>query len=324
MKGEIYIATNHGVFTGERDGTEWRVSTTGLIGQRVTSVMAREGVVLVGTTNGVFRSDDEGKTFHAASVGLTVNYVRWMAFHPDISDLEFAGTEPASIFVSHDGGDNWRECHEVAALRDLHGWSLPYSPRAGCVRGFAFHGTRAYAAVEVGGVLRSDDGGENWRLADGSNGDPHLEGSPEPLIYPDVHSIDVHPSSAELVFAPTGGGFYHSADGGRTWSLLYDCYCRACWLDPYDPNHIVLGPADSVSRNGRIEVTRDGGKTWATASAGTSAPWASYMVERFVQIGDNIVAVLSDGRALASTIESLDWRPVLSDITGIVCVAEMR
>ena len=39
------------------------------------------------------------------------------------------------------------------------------------------------------GVLRSDDAGENWRLVEGSDGNPDLEGPPEPLIYPDVHSI---------------------------------------------------------------------------------------------------------------------------------------
>ena len=151
-----------------------------------------------------------GQTWRAASAGLAHPHVRWLAFHPDISDREFAGTEPAGIFVSHDGAQTWRECPEVAQLRDRHQWMLPYSPEAGCVRGFAFHGDRAYAAVEVGGVLRSDDAGETWRLAEGSDGSPDLDGPPEPFVYPDVHSIDVHPSSPDRVFAPTGGGFYRS------------------------------------------------------------------------------------------------------------------
>ena len=49
------------------------------------------------------RSDDLGKTWHHASDGLQPQYVRWLAYHPDISDCEFAGTEPADIFVSRDG-----------------------------------------------------------------------------------------------------------------------------------------------------------------------------------------------------------------------------
>src|SRR5256885_10017228 len=59
---------------------------------------------------------------------------------------------------------------------------LPYTTlfRSGCIRGFAFHGARAYAAAEGGGALRSDDGGETWSLCAGSNGNPDLEGPPAP------------------------------------------------------------------------------------------------------------------------------------------------
>src|SRR6266487_6125980 len=243
---KLILATEKGIVICERDDNKWNESSRGLRDQHVTSVIAREGVILAGTENGVFRSDDEGQTWEEASSGLTARHVRWMAYHPDISDFEFAGTEPANIFISHAGGDSWRACDEVAQLRDKFKWSLPYSPEAGCVRGFAFHGSRAYAAVEVGGVLRSEDGGETWRLAEGSDGNPDLEGPPEPLIYPDVHSIAAHPSAPDLVFAPTGSGFYMTRDGGKTWTLLYECYARAVWLDGDNANHVIVGPADGV------------------------------------------------------------------------------
>ena len=193
MNNTLLLATEQGVVIADRDRAGWREIRRGLADQRVTSIIAREGVILAGTRNGVFRSDDVGQTWRAARTGLAHPHVRWLAFHPDISDREFAGTEPAGIFVSHDGAQTWRQCPEVAQLRDRHRWMLPYSPEAGCARGFAFQGERAYAAVEVGGVLRSDDAGETWRLAEGSDGSPDLDGPPEPFVYPDVHSIDVHP-----------------------------------------------------------------------------------------------------------------------------------
>ncbi|MEO6623335.1 MAG: hypothetical protein ABIN37_00660, partial [Burkholderiaceae bacterium] len=242
----LLLATSNGLAVYEHHQQGWQATHRGLAGQDVLCVIAREGVILAGTRQGVWRSDDLGESWQAASTGLTQPHVRWLAFHPDISDFEVAGTEPAGIFVSRDGARTWRACPEVAVLRDQHQWFLPYSPQAGCVRGFAFHGQRAYAAVEVGGVLRSDDGAATWRLVKGSDGSPDLSGPPEPLIYPDLHSIHIHPTSPDRVYAPTGGGFYRSEDGGDNWALRYDCYCRACWVDPADPDHILLGPADNV------------------------------------------------------------------------------
>ena len=314
---KLILATEQGIVVCERRGGVWHESLRGLTDHHVTSVIAREGVILAGTTKGVFRSEDEGQTWREASNGLTAPHVRWMAFHPDVSDLEFAGTEPAEIFVSHDGGDSWRACPEVAQLRDQFQWSLPYSPEAGCVRGFAFHASRVYAAVEVGGVLVSDDRGETWRLAEGSDGKPDLEGPPEPFVYPDVHSLEVHPSSQDLVYAPTGGGFYRSKDGGKTWKLFYDCYCRAVWVDPQDPEHMILGPADGVDRNGRIEESRDGGETWSLASIGLQVPWRRGMVERFFQADDELFAVLSNGQVLRASLSTLEWNRVLPNIDDV-------
>jgi photosystem II stability/assembly factor-like uncharacterized protein len=318
----IYLATENGLLVCERDD-KWRVVRRELAGRHVTSVIAREGTILAGTTDGVFRSDDEGQTWREASAGLSHRHIRWLAFHPDISDLEFAGTEPACIFISRDGANSWRTCTEVEELRDKHGWSMPYSHNAGCVRGFTFNGSRAYAAVEVGGALRSDDHGESWRLADGSDGNPSFDGPPPPFIYPDVHSIHVHPSSPDLVFAPTGGGFYRSSDGGRTWDLLYDCYCRSVWSDPSDPEHLILGPADYVDSNGRIEETHDGGETWVRASAGLKVPWRRHMVERFTQIDTELFAVLSNGELLSAPLNSLEWQRALPDVKDVNAVTSM-
>ena len=324
MDALLILATADGVVACERDGDGWRIVNRDLAGRRATSAIAREGVILAGTTDGVFRSDDLGRTWEPASAGLSHRHVRWMAYHPDISDFELAGTEPAAIFVSRDGAATWSERPEVGRLRDTHSWFLPYSPEAGCVRGFAFHGQRAYAAVEVGGLLRSDDGAATWRLAGGSTGNPDFAVPAAPLVHPDVHSVEVHPTSPDLVFAATHSGLYRSADGGATWARIYSgCYCRAVWVDADDPEHIILGPADSVDRNGRIERSRDGGRTWAPASAGLSVPWRRHMVERFLGVGDELLAVLSNGELHAAPLAALEWRRVLAEAGEVAAATVM-
>ncbi len=320
----LFLATEQGFIAFEKPNQSWRETARGLQGKHVTSLIAREGVILAGTTNGVYRSDDLGQTWQAASEGLTIPHIRWLAYHPAISDAEFAGTEPAGIFVSRDGGATWRECPGVAALRDQHGWFLPYSDGAGCVRGFAFHGSRAYAAVEVGGVLRSDDGGDTWALAGGSSGEPTLETPSAPWLPADVHSVAVHAALPDVVYAATHSGLYCSGDGGACWMALYpNCYTRALWLDPTDPQHILFSPASPRGWHGRIEETRDGGQTWTVLAPEQDLILANEMVERFAPVGDELLAVLSNGHLLAAPLATLQWRPLLVEQETVTAVTSM-
>lgn len=306
---EIYLATNQGFIAAKQMGADWQISQRGLAGRDVTSLIAREGAILAGTTDGIFASEDGGQSWQACSNGLSHRHVRWLAYHPDVSDFELAGTEPAGLFISKDGGGTWHGRDEVERLRDEHGWWLPYSPEAGCVRGFAVHGRRLYAAVEVGGLLRSDDAGDTWALAKGSDGRPQFGTPPAKFIHPDVHSIELHPSSPDLLFAPTGGGFYMSADGGETWSCRYDnCYVRAVWVNPTNPDHLILGPArDSSGNDGRIEQSTNGGHTWSKLTN----PQPRNMVERFYQTNNQLFAVMSSGQLWLADLNDLNWRHIL-------------
>ena len=215
-------------------------------------------------------------------------------------------------------------------MRDRNAWFLPYSPNAGCVRGFAVakpdkHSGRIYAAVEVGGVLFSDDRAKTWNLDKGSDGSPDFNRELGTMIHPDIHSITVHPTSSDLVTAATGGGLYRSADGGRNWKNIYQCYIRAVWVDPINPQHMIAGPADGVSRNGRIESSNDGGMTWQLASDGMPpAPWSRHMVERFFQLDNDLFAVLSNGELWLKHLDGSSWHQVISEINQIKAIKAVK
>jgi photosystem II stability/assembly factor-like uncharacterized protein len=323
MPNPLLIATSTGLAICNRVNNQWDETYRGLDDRHIAAVMAREGVILAGTPEGVYRSDDLGRTWQSASNGLTAPYVRWMVFHPDVSDFEFVGTEPANIFVSHNGGESWRICPELEPLRTAGHWFMPYSPEAGCVRSFAFHGSRGYAAVEVGGVLVSDDSGETWRLAGGSNGQGTFSIPPVPGIASDLHSVYTHPTSPDFVVACTHLGLYRSENGGVGWENLYQCYCRAGWVDPADSNHIIFGPADTVDEGGRIEETRDGGRTWQLRMTGLPDKWPHQMVERFTPVNDELIATLASGELFSAPITTLEWQPLLPHIDDANAVAVM-
>ena len=326
MATSLYIATTIGLFIATQTNGNWTVIGQALNEQPLTSIAVSEGVVLAGSAEGIWRSTDKGKTWKAANEGLAIPYVRWIAASPKQLALILAGTEPAGIFVSNDAGDSWNINPAVLKLRDANGWFLPYSPRSGCVRGFAFAESgpnkgRIYAAVEVGGVLVSDDKGRSWQLAAGSDGKPEMNRELGTMIHPDVHSITVHPSSSDIVTAATGGGLFRSIDAGRSWKNIYPCYIRAVWVNLIDHQHLVAGPADGVSRNGRIEESRDGGRSWHSASIGLKAPWARHMVERFAQVDDELFAVLSNGELWSRKLDGPKWNRVLPEIAQIKAIA---
>jgi photosystem II stability/assembly factor-like uncharacterized protein len=325
----LYIATAIGLFIATQTDGQWNVVKHTLKDHSLTSIAVTGDVILAGTRAGIWRSADNGRTWTESNRNLAIRYARWMASSATPSVAILVGTEPAGIFISRDGGVTWNPNPEVSVLRDRYGWFLPYSPNAGCVRGFAIAESgpkrgRVYAAVEVGGVLVSDDSGDTWQLVEGSDGKPDLYREFGTMIHPDVHSIAVHPTSSDIVTAATGGGLYRSTDDGRTWNNLYDCYIRAMWVDPNDVQHIIAGPADGASRNGRIEESFDSGRTWKPASEGMKVPWPRHMVDRFVQVGDHLFAILSNGELILKPMKEVRWERVLPEIARIKAMAAGR
>jgi hypothetical protein len=55
MQMKLLLATRTGLLTAAQNGNGWQSERTELNGQEVTTVIAREGVILAGTRDGVFR-----------------------------------------------------------------------------------------------------------------------------------------------------------------------------------------------------------------------------------------------------------------------------
>jgi photosystem II stability/assembly factor-like uncharacterized protein len=272
--------------------------------------------------SGLFLSDDRGKNWSEVTDGFSALCVRWIGEDRLNPGSLLAGTEPGRVFRSSDLGASWTELSGIRAIEGHEDWYLPYSPRAGAVRNvYTPPGSKRYlASVEVGGLLESEDGGDTWTCR-------HIG------VDSDIHFVTGHPNDGSVLYAALGyaaiertdweedgkrrGGVARSTDSGATWTKLLGDYTRGIIIPSSKPEIVIAGPAPHVGRQGRIEVSRDGGDTWHDASSGFDTPMED-MVEIFKPGPDGtILAICSGGRLLQANPDELHWRQVIPEANGI-------
>ena len=77
----------------------------------------------------------------------------------------YAGTEPSRLFRSDDGGESWRALDALLELPSRPTWSFPPRPWTSHVRWIApspLDAELLLVGIELGGLMRSTDGGETW------------------------------------------------------------------------------------------------------------------------------------------------------------------
>ena len=221
-----------------------------LIGERlgiephVFSILAdsrTSGRVTVGTHDGIWRSDDAGNSWRRLAALKPELGVWCLASHPTEPDTLFAGYEPCGIHRSTDGGETWVKLPvdvRFPAVSDR-----PEIPKR--VISIAIdpaNSLEIYASLEVGGLLRSLDGGANWTNV--------IEGLYLDEGFVDIHAVVVNPKiSGQLTIAKTG-----TASSGATTAALIGAIskCRnpaqlgllqSPRYAPNDPNRLYLGAA---------------------------------------------------------------------------------
>src|SRR5574341_1340748 len=213
---------------------------------------------------GIYRSTDGGETWEKVLYKDENTGGMDLAFDPANPQVVFADLWSArqapweagwvlaannGLYKSSDGGTTWRQITQglptaQEGLGRIGLGTCPSEPR----RMYAIVG-----AARGGGLYRSDDGGESWRLV---NRDGRLGGRDG-----DFNEVKVDPKNADVVDV-ANSVTWKSTDGGRTFvgwrgAPGGDDYHRL-WINPDDPN-IILNAADQ----GAV-ITVNGGATWSS------------------------------------------------------------
>ncbi|MGH7047279.1 MAG: WD40/YVTN/BNR-like repeat-containing protein [Stellaceae bacterium] len=306
-----------GAWTSPDGGESWQRVRSGLWGEsRIygLAVHPREPrTVFAGADDGIYKSQDGGQKFARLDSPMNKMDVWKIAFDPADPDTIYAGTRPAALFRSTDGGRQWRqlpvdmveECPNVGVPRVT---ALTVDPSDGNI---------VWAGVEVDGVRRSLDRGETWtRIAGG-------------LSDPDIHDVAVRGAgNTRTVLTSTPREIFASTDKGESWQGLGVGkqfglpYCRSLALKSDDPNTVFVATGDGAAGStGAIQRSKDGGASWEALPLPVTPNSPIWAFATHLADPGLIVACSHYGELYASPDAGDSWRKLPREFTEIRALA---
>ena len=287
-------------------------------------------------------------------------YVSAIAAHPTNPDILYAGSllttdDAALVYRSEDGGATWTaaaaglpQLAEFAGVNDLLLWpGEDGAPET------------LLAALQGGGVWRSEDGGASWEAATGGS----LTGNDTVIALQATQSATlaltaggVHrilgdgkwklqaaglppagaafyydlagdPREPDVVYAAAGAsGLYRSADGGQTWASANGDLPGP----PYNARAVSVNPLTgelfASLRGAGLFRSADGGQSWVESQAGIT-----YQTTLYGTVGAPVICP-NDGRVayvynndgiFRSEDGGRTWIPYAAGLTGAETISAL-
>jgi photosystem II stability/assembly factor-like uncharacterized protein len=162
----LYAATGDGIARLDESGDAWTVKLF-LFGSGAQCLAVDpddRDVVYAGLREGgVRRTVDAGRRW--VDCALPEPGVFSLAVSA-VDGAVYAGTEPSRLFRTDDRGGSWRELDALLELPSRPSWSFPPRPWTSHVRWIApsqHDADLLLVGIELGGLMRSSDGGESWQ-----------------------------------------------------------------------------------------------------------------------------------------------------------------
>jgi photosystem II stability/assembly factor-like uncharacterized protein len=367
MPAMLWIGTRKGAFTLRADASRkaWKLSGPQLLGHVIHHVVQdpREPrTLLMAAKTGhlgptVFRSNDRGRTWREAAqppafrkvvsgevTGRVVERVFWLTpGHASERGTWYAGSAPAGLFRSEDGGDHWES---VAGFND-HPMRPQWAPGFATPDGEFLHSIlvdprdaeHLYLAISVGGVFESTDGGRDWApLNEGCAAD-FLPDPAVPFGH-DPHCVAMHPSDPDRLYQQNHCGIYRLDRPGRRWARIGDAMPRKIRdigfpmvLDPRSRDVAYVFPMDgqsvwprtAIDGKPAVYATRNGGKSWKRLDHGLpkSQAWLTVLRQAMCADGQRPLGIYfgtTGGEVWASRKDGESWRCIASHLPEIYSV----
>ncbi len=256
--------------------------------------------IFAGGDTGLYVSHEGGARWARLGTPGDLPTIWSLAIDPVDPNILFAGTRPAGVWRSRDGGLHW------------HRLDVPIASE--CAIGVPFVTALAvdpddhqivWAGVEIDGVYRSMDGGDTWT---------HLSNGMYDL---DVHDMTIAPTQPRRLYVSTARDIFMSDDRGDHWQVLGIQekwplpYARGLAVKPDDPRVLFAGCGQTTTGEaGHVLRTADFGQRWEVLPLCSPANATLWGLAVHPAEPNRIVAFTLFGEVFVSEDAGTSWRKI--------------
>lgn len=248
--------------------------------------------------DGLFRSDDAGASWSKiATATLVGSYIARVVPHRQNPETLFVASS-RGVVRSFNGGASW-----VVRLGGRWCDDLVVHPT---------NSDRVYAAMQGGGIYRTDNAAANWTKLGGGlpvNGFGRIQlaiAASNPLV---LYASFSDPGGSLL-------GTYRTNDGGDTWTSLpapnylggQGWYDHAIIVDPLNPDRCFAGGVFPYDENtAGVVRTENGGASWDDVTVSVDGSWVHPDQHNFAFGPDGRLWLVNDGGVWRTSDGGAHW-----------------
>jgi photosystem II stability/assembly factor-like uncharacterized protein len=331
---QLLVATRKGLFVlgADKARRKWSIEGPHFLGEAVNHAVLdpRDHRTLLAAVKAghlgptVFRSDDAGRSWKEAATppafaraapgaeGEAVSHVFWLTpGHVKEKDRWYAGTSPSGLFVSDDGGRNWRGVDGFNRHPDRRKWiggpqeAPPGGSTLHSLNVDPFDAQHLYIGLSSGGVFESRDRGGTWTPLNAGVAADFLPDPNAPYGH-DPHCVRVHPKVRGVVYQQNHCGIYKLDRAANRWERIGARMPKAIGdigfpmvLHPRDPKTAWVFPMDGgtvwprmpIGGKPAVYATRDAGASWQRQDHGLPPAHGWFTVKRQAMNADTLEPV---------------------------------
>jgi photosystem II stability/assembly factor-like uncharacterized protein len=332
--------TRGGLYRKEMNESRWQALNEGLPEdlqvQAITVHPADTDVVYAGAHSGIYRSASRGDHWERLPLPDSSAQVWSVLVHPQDHRIVYAGTSPVGVCRSDDGGDHWRQLPSPNLPERV---KMGFPCRVMRLATSAANADHIFATLEVGGVMRSLDGGETWEdcsaglieLAELPHLKSKIQSDTEIEGMMDGHALCTSNASPGTVFLAVRMGLFRSTDQGMSWQDMEVgrfsplTYARDVRVSPQDANvlYACLSPA-ARSQDGSLYRSNDLGGTWSRFDRDVKAETTMMAVALNPSDPNQVHCVSRSGQVFSTLDGSQSWQEQrlpdgVRDVYAVAC-----